>query len=478
MPKFIRQIDLPVTTADAFDWHERPGAFVRLLPPWQKVEVLEARGGIRDGAKVTLRISQGPIRFRWKLEHRDYDHGRLFRDVQTSGPFRAWSHHHRFEDGRNGGSPDAPDAPGSPGALECCRLVDEIDFEPPFGFLGRWIGAPIILRDLQRLFGYRHAVTRDDLAFHRRLAVDQPKTVAISGAGGLLGTVVSAILTTGGHRVLRLVRHDKPLADDEVRWHPEKGVAGDSLERLEGIDAVIHLAGVGIADRRWTEAQKRAIRDSRVQGTAGLVQSLSELSSPPKAFVGASAIGLYGSRGDEVLTEGSSRGGGFLADVTAEWEEQTKKIEQAGVRVALARIGVVLTSRGGALKTMLPAFRFGMGGPVGGGRQFMSWISHDDCASALVELALREQLSGAFNLAAPEPVRQGEFARILGRLLRRPAFAPAPAFAVRAMFGSMADETVLSSIRAVPERLQSGGFVFRHPDVQSALSHVLGVKAR
>ncbi|MCC5828718.1 MAG: TIGR01777 family oxidoreductase [Phycisphaeraceae bacterium] len=459
MPHFIRMIELPVTPEVAFRWHERPGAFSRLLPPWQRVEILEAKGGIRDGGQVKLRLRRGPIDIPWALEHCRYEFGRRFCDEQRSGPFGSWRHEHRFLPGR---------APGG------CRLEDDIEFSLPGGSLGNLLGEGLIQRDLHRLFAYRHAVTREDLVMHQTLNTQESMTIAVTGASGLVGTAVSGMLTTGGHRLLRLVRRDGPPADDEVRWDAEQGVHRDDLGRLEGLDAVIHLAGAGIADKRWSEERKREIRDSRVVGTAKLAESLLRLEQPPRAFVGASAIGYYGSRGDEELDEDSTSGEGFLAEVTRQWEEASAPLAEKGVRVALGRTGVVLSPAGGALKAMLPAFKMGLGGPVGGGRQWVSWISIDDVAAALLFLAIKAELSGVFNLVAPNPVRQADFAKALGRALHRPSLAPAPALALKLMFGQMAEETVLASIRVRPRRLTEAGFSFRHPELDQALGHVLG----
>jgi uncharacterized protein (TIGR01777 family) len=287
--------------------------------------------------------------------------------------------------------------------------------------------------------------------------------VAVTGASGLIGTALVTRLHAGGHDVVRLVRRT-PRAADEVRWDPEAGTV--DLAGLAGVEGAVHLAGAGVGDHRWTAEYKRAIRDSRVLGTATLVGALTRLDPLPRVLVSGSAEGFYGNRGDEVLTEAAIGGEGFLADVVRAWEAETAPAAAAGIRVTLARTGLVMSPTGGAFGRLLPLLKLGVAGPLGSGRQWWAWITLDDEVAAL-EFLLEKDVDGPVNLSAPNPQRQGELTRALGRAFRRPAILPAPAFALRLALGEFSAD-VLSSTRMVPRRLLDAGFSFRHPDVDSA----------
>ena len=295
--------------------------------------------------------------------------------------------------------------------------------------------------------------------------------VAVTGSSGLIGSAVVGFLTTKGHQVARLVRR-APRGSGEVQWDPAEGLR--DLSRLEGVDAVVHLAGENIASGRWTPRRKAEIRRSRVEGTRRLCESLARIARPPKALVSASAVGFYGDHRDEILREDSPPGTDFLAEVCREWEAATEPASRAGVRVVQLRFGVILSPAGGALKKMLLPFRLGMGGKIGNGAQFMSWITLDDAVGAVHHVLTTESLVGPVNAVAPTPVTNAEFTRILARVLRRPALAPMPAFAARLAFGEVADALLLASARVVPTRLEGSGYRFRHPELDGALRHLLG----
>lgn len=293
--------------------------------------------------------------------------------------------------------------------------------------------------------------------------------VLVTGARGLIGSALGAALERQEHEVVRLTRA-APSGAGEFRWNPERG----KLDRaaFEGVDAVVHLAGETVAGR-WTDAKKRRIRDSRVLGTRLLSETAASLDAPPATLVCASAIGLYGDRGDEVVTESSPPGSGFLAGVVRDWEAAAEPARAAGIRVVHTRFGIVQSADGGALKAMLPIFRLGLGGRLGDGRQWVSWVSIDDTVGAIGFALAHGDLAGAVNVTAPEPVTQAEHARTLARVLGRPAVLPAPAFAVRAGLGEFAGE-VLTGARVVPERLSGQGYAFRHRELEPALRDVLG----
>jgi uncharacterized protein (TIGR01777 family) len=299
--------------------------------------------------------------------------------------------------------------------------------------------------------------------------------VLVSGSSGLVGNAVVDAMTAAGHGVTRLVRRPAARAG-EASWDPAAGRI--EADRLEGHDAAVHLAGENVAARRWTERQKARIRDSRVRATELLCTALSRLSAPPRVVVGASAIGYYGSRGDAVLTESSAPGADFLARVCIGWESAYGPLAERGTRLVVLRIGVVLSGRGGALARMLPLFRLGLGGKLGSGRQYFSWIALEDLV-AVVQRALDDDgLAGPCNATAPRPVTNAELTRALGRALRRPTALAVPALALRCLLGEMADGLLLSSTRVMPERLQRAGFEFRFPELEAALRHALAPAGR
>jgi uncharacterized protein (TIGR01777 family) len=299
--------------------------------------------------------------------------------------------------------------------------------------------------------------------------------VLVTGSTGLVGSAVVAFLTAGGHQVTRLVRTTPAPGAAEVYWDPAaKTIATPALE---GLDAVVHLAGENIATGRWTPAKKRRIRDSRVQGTRLLCYALAQLVEPPTVLVSASAIGYYGDRGDRIMTEENRPGTDFLAEVCREWEAATAPAEERGLRVVRLRTGMVLTPAGGALHKMLTPFKLGVGGIMGNGQQYMSWIARDDVVGIIQHALTADALRGPVNAVSPHPVTNQEFTKTLGQILQRPTVLPMPSFAARALFGEMADALMLSSTRVEPERLINSGYEFQFPELDGALRHMLGKAA-
>jgi hypothetical protein len=296
--------------------------------------------------------------------------------------------------------------------------------------------------------------------------------ILVSGSTGLVGSALVPALGGAGHDVVRLVRSEAAGGGSAVRWDPAAGRLDAAA--LEGLDAVVHLAGESVAAGRWTAAKKERIRASRVDGTRLLCRALAGLSRPPRVLACASAIGFYGSRGDEVLKEESAPGSDFLAGVCKEWEAAAEPASRKGIRVASLRFGMILSPAGGALAKMLLPFRLGAGGILGDGRQYVSWIAIDDVLGAIQHVLSSQPLRGPVNVVAPRPVTNREFTRTLGRVLGRPTIVPMPAFAARVVFGEMADALLLSSARVEPARLLSSGHRFRFPDLEGALRHLLG----
>jgi uncharacterized protein (TIGR01777 family) len=294
--------------------------------------------------------------------------------------------------------------------------------------------------------------------------------ILVSGSHGLVGKSLVRSLTGDGHEVVRLVR-GKSSGSTDVEWQPDKGRI--DAGRLEGIDAVVHLAGESIASGRWSAEKKRAIRESRAKGTALLSDALARLSRPPSVFLSASAIGYYGNRGDELLNEESAPGKDFLAGVCTEWEAATRPAMEKGIRTVCTRFGIILDPNEGALAKMLPPFRMGVGGRIGDGKQWMSWIALDDVVNGLKFLIEDASVNGPVNFVAPRPVTNAEFTKTLGRVLGRPTIFPIPAFGVRLAFGEMADALLLSSQRVEPSILEKKGFKFTWPTLEPALKHLI-----
>jgi len=293
--------------------------------------------------------------------------------------------------------------------------------------------------------------------------------IAVSGSHGLIGSALVQALAQAGHEVVRLVRDG--AGGTGIAWDPERGTLDRSA--LEGIDAVVHLAGYGIAERRWTAPVKELIRSSRVNGTRLLATALADMVRRPQVLVAASAIGYYGDRRDTWLEEDSEPGTGFLADVCRAWEAAAEPARAAGIRTVTARIGIVLSPEGGALQRMLLPFKLGLGGRIGSGQQYMSWVARDDVVAAIQFAIEQSSLAGPVNVVAPEPVTNREFTQVLARVLRRPAFLPLPSFLARLAFGEMADALLLASTRVRPRRLLEAGYTFRFPTLEAALRHLL-----
>ena len=432
-----------------FAWHTRPGAMRRLVPPWQPMRVVKETESLADGTAV-LGLPAG---LRWIARHdpAGYDPPYQFRDVLSSDgvmtlPPRVigwWRHTHRFSDAGRGTT----------------RVHDIVDTTVP----------AVALRST---FAYRHRQLAEDLAAHSDAASAGARglTVAVTGSSGLVGTALSAFLSTGGHQVIRLVRGD-PVNDGERRWVPSQP-AGDLLD---GVDAVIHLAGESIAGR-FTASHRRAIRDSRIEPTRRLAEVAAATGGLLKTFISASAIGFYGyDCGDTVLDENSPRGDGFLAEVVADWEAATAPAAAAGLRVVRVRTGIVQAAAGGTLKLLRPLFATGLGGRLGSGRQWLSWIGLDDLLDVYYRAIYDDRLTGAVNAVGPEPVRNSDYTKALAATLRRPALVPVPSIGPRLLLGKQgAAELAEADQRVRPAMLEELGHRFRQPTVRDALAHQLG----
>lgn len=436
---FSSEVRAPLT--EVYAWHERPGAVVRLSPPWVPMRVRSEAANLRDGRAVLCLPGGYPLVAR----HFGYDPPYRFVDELTTSPV-PWRHTHDFTEVDAGTT----------------RMTDTVETPVPGALL-------------RGMFTYRHRQVAADLAAHRWAAglLDQDRpalTVAVTGSSGLVGSALCAFLTTGGHRVVRLVRRAAKNAD-ERSWNPGRPAAG----LLAGVDAVVHLAGATIAGR-FTAEHKRQLRDSRLGPTRALAELAGSTPDGPRTFVTASAIGYYGAdRGDEPLVEDSDPGDGFLAEVVTAWEDAATPAADAGLRTVAVRTGLVQSPAGGQLRAMLPLFVAGLGGRLGSGRQWMPWIGVDDLVDVYHRAIVDDRLAGPVNAVAPEPVRNTEYTRVLAGVLRRPALVPVPAFGPRLILGREgAAEIAEANQRVLPAVLARLGHRYRHDDLAAALGHVLG----
>ena len=441
---------------EVFDWHMRSGTLERLIPPWDKTKVIYSSGAPSEKGEVHLRMRKCGVSFDMKIGHTDFVRNRLFQDEQKSGPFRYWRHIHRFERSSDGGS----------------VMEDHIEWAAPFGSFGDSICRRLVTSELRRLFTFRHQRLKDELERIRINRSPQPLSIAITGSNGLIGASLCHVLTTMGHTVIPLVRNKESIQSSQAFWDPTTGEIDRS--KLENIDAVIHLAGEPLLGFRWTEKKKEAIQQSRIVGTEGLAKCLVRLEKPPKVFVSASAVGFYGDRGLEDLTEQAGPGRGFLADLCQAWEGATQPAVDRGIRVVHPRMGIVLTPAGGALSHMLPAFRFSVGARFGKGNRFMSWIDHDDLLSLIVYCVVNEDIEGPVNAVSPNPVSNATFSNLLGEALNRPVVFSVPDQATKMMLGELGTEMFLASTKVVPEVMTKHGFNFKYAALRDSLSFQLG----
>ena len=445
---------LDVSAQTLYDWHARPGAFQRLTPPWAPVE-LAAFEGISNGERAVIRLGYEPLALTWIAEHHGHQPGRQFCDRQVRGPFKRWNHQHRFE----------------PISSTRSRLVDDIEYELPLAPISTVLAPYVAEPELRRQFAYRHRITRHDLAVHSRYDTD-PLHIAVSGSSGLVGRSLVAFLRTGRHTVHRLVRRPTETPD-EIEWNPTAGRVDASA--LNGVDAIVHLAGENVFAPRWTDAKKARIFDSRARGTRLLADALASLDDPPSAFISASAVGAYGDRGDTPVTEADApRTTDFLGEVCAAWEAATAPAEAAGIRTVHLRIGVVLSASGGALQVLAPLVQAGLGGTPGRGNAFVPWIALDDLLGTIHHTLYSDTLRGPVNATAPEPVRLRTLVDTLGTIFRRPTPWRIPQALIRAVSGEAADAMALKSIRAHPQRLVEDDFTWTYPDLEAGLRHTLG----
>ena len=450
--RFQWRSTLPFSPEDVFTWHTRPGAFARLNPPWRPVQIVSSSETIATGAHVTIRLPLAlGLTIPWHLTHTAYEPPSMFRDEQLSGLFRSWRHTHSFIPEHNNQT----------------NMLDEIEYQLPIG-----AGAADLLlrRELKRLFAFRHSILAADLTLHSRWKDKPRQTILIAGASGFIGQALRAFLTTAGHTVRTLVRRS-PRHNDEHFWDPGAGILDTSA--FTGVTAVINLCGENIAAKRWTPKRKKALEQSRVQPTRLLAQTIATLSKPPQVFISASGAGYYGDTGEISVDETSPVGSDFLAKVCARWEQEASALQTGACRTVQLRLGMVLNAAGGALAKMLPPFIVGIGGRLGSGDQFTSWIGLEDLLGIFEHSLYTDTLNGPVNCCSPVSCTNRELTATLGRVLKRPTIIPAPSCALKAIFGEMST-ILLSSSRLIPHKLLESGYTFLHSDIDQCLRFECG----
>ena len=448
---FVRKIDMAVPVEEAFAWHERPGALERLTPPWVVMKNIRRTGGIKTGATVEMDLCAPGFSMKTQAEHIGYAKNDYFQDRMVKGPFSQWIHTHLFHPRGD--------------TLSC--LEDRVQYQLPIHLPPKW--AAMVEKELHRMFSYRHTVMNNDLEVHKKGPV--PLTIVISGAGGPVGKALIPFLTTGGHRVIRLVRRP-PQGPDEIFWNPYTGVL--DLTTVGKIDVVINLNGYHIASGRWSPRRKEQIVQSRNLSTGLIAKTIMALPDKPELFISASATGYYGDLGETVVNDACGPGDLFISRVCADWEQAAEMVEGSGIRTVYARIGVVLSPNGGILEKLMPPFLMGLGASIASGDQYLSWISMDDLIYAIHHVINNRRIQGPVNFVSPHPVTNAEFTTTMGEVLRRPTRFRVPAWAVKLAWGKMGQEVLLASTRVKPEKLMFYGYIFKHNTLHQALAHVMG----
>lgn len=445
----VKQIALPFSASEVFAWHMRPCALERMIPPWDRTEILHITGSVSTpNSQVYLRIRFGPFSHQFIVEHTDFKRGESFTDRQVKGPFRSWVHTHRV----------------IPRSDQTCEWEDQLKITLPF-----WMPKFLIRKKLERMLDWRHRRLVNELTIGKRYS-QGPLKILISGSHGLVGKEMVAFLRSQGHEVWKLHRKLSTREHNVIAWDPNN--ARFSLLDFENFDAVIHLAGKNIASKFWTKKIKHELFTSRARDTWLLSQLLSRLKKPPKVVISASAVGFYGDRGEEVLTEASRKGEGFLSEVCQKWEEALDATQHKGVRVVQSRFGIILSQKGGMLRKLIPIFRLGLGAILGRGEQKISWITLDDVIYGLYHTLHTSTLAGPVNFTAPTAETNRSFSKILAKSLNRPLFLRIPAPILRLLFGQMAQEMFLSSTHAYPEKLLDSHFVFLYPEITQFLNDI------
>jgi len=456
---FVKRVELSSSVDDVFEYHTREGALERLIPPWSSLRVLKSNKDLHDTSIVILKLNIGPIGIRWIAQHLGYIQNRQFQDRMIKGPFRYWLHTHSF----------------LPNEHNDCIMEDRIEYSPPFGIGGINYINNIIRDNLHQLFYYRHHILRNDMILWKLVKKNRGKKILITGSTGLIGSALVPFLNTvGKHHVTRMVRPSSAYINNNhniVYWDPDNGKI--DINNLEGYDIIIHLSGENIFGR-WSDSKKRKIMESRIMTTNLLCNSLVKLKNPPSTLICASAVGIYGNRGIDVLTEDSPAGTGFLSVLCQKWEQSSKQAESIGIRVINLRFGMVLTPKGGILKKLVEPSIFKIGLKMGSEKQYISWISIEDVIGSILYSIGDSSIKGPVNLVSPNPMKMSDFTRILSNVLKNKFMIPITKGTLKPVFGELADYVISSSSFVLPKKLSIAGYPFINTDLEDTLRLLLG----
>ncbi|HSA74964.1 MAG TPA: TIGR01777 family oxidoreductase [Candidatus Nitrosocosmicus sp.] len=458
---FIKRVEISSKVEDVFEYHRREGALERLIPPWSSLQVIKRDKDLKDASIVILRLNVGPIGIRWIAQHLGYIQNRQFQDKMIKGPFRYWLHTHSFV----------------PRELDNnCIMEDRIDYSLPFGIAGIDLFNNIIRDNLCQLFYYRHHILKNDMNLYKLVRKNRGKRILITGSTGLIGSALVPFLSTvGDHHVTRMVRPSSTYRNNNpyaVKWDPDKGKI--EINDLEGYDVIIHLSGENIFGR-WSESKKRKLMESRIKTTRLLCDSLIKLKNPPSTLICASAIGIYGDRGEDVLTEETfPADSGFLSVLCQKWEEATASVKSIGIRLINARFGMVLTPKGGMLKKLVEPSIFKIGLRIGSENQYISWISIEDVLGSILYSIGDSSIRGPVNFVSPNPMKMSDFTRILSEILKNKLIIPITTRTLKPVFGELAEYVISSSSFVIPRKLSIAGYPFMNTDLDNTLRLLLG----
>nr|MBA3750105.1 TIGR01777 family protein [Nitrosopumilus sp.] len=456
---FVKQIQLSTDATDVFDYHTREGALDRLMPPWSLLTLIKNNKDIKNGSVTILKLKLGPIGIKWIAEHLGYIQNRQFQDRMIKGPFRSWLHTHSF----------------IPSDFDHCTMEDRIDYSLASGIARSKFINDLIQNNLNQIFYYRHRILKNDMTLRKLVRKNRRKKILITGSTGLIGSALIPLLKiVGEHNVTKMVRPSSKNIDNNlqvVKWDPDKEKI--IINDLEGYDLIIHLGGENIFGR-WSNSKKQSLMESRIKTTRLLCNSIIKLTKPPSTFICASAIGFYGNRGSEILTEESSAGSGFLSDLCQKWEESTETAKSIGIRVINLRFGMVLTPRGGILQKLVKPSIFKIGLQMGSENQYISWVSIEDVIGSILYSIDDSSIQGPVNIVSPNPVTILDFSRILSSVLKNKIMIPLSKRLLKLAFGEFADSVVSSSSFVLPKKLSSIGYPYMNPDLEDTLRLLLG----
>ena len=452
MPELQFTTKIAVSRELLLSWHNRSGAFERLLPPWQKAKALKCPESVMEGEEIILIIKKFGLKHSILSKITKVEKNGNFTDEMQSSPFRLWSHNHLFKmEGKNRSV-----------------LIDHIHYELPLGTIGKLFFGQAIEKEIKKVFKYRHATIKQDLERDLVKLTAKKLRILIAGGTGLIGTALKPFLEAMGHQVYILSR--KPTGKRDIYWDPDRGEI--DRKNLKRIDAVINLAGANIAGARWTKRTKKRIVDSRIKSTKFLCQIILQLEQRPEVLINASGSGYY-PLDQKTHSETDLPGNHFLANLCKNWEQSVERVRESGIRTVAIRLGAVITSKGGALKMMLPAFKLGLGGKIGSGQQHISYIGLDDTIEIIYRIITDQSIMGPINLTVTHSIKQEDFARSIGEKLSRPTILPLPAMVIKAIFGEMGKVMLLGNNSIEPKRLLEANYKFRNNNLKEILDHTL-----